>query len=401
MAEKNLPSSPAILTQPEHVFITLVIVVCGAIWLFSQPRLGKIAKILPIPIWVYIVPMLMTSFGILSASSAAYDSIAKLLVPVSLFLLTVSSDFRSTFRIGPIATLMLAAGTSGVLIGGVLAYLATGTALNEDAWKGFAVLAASWTGGSANAVAVQQGLNADPGIIGPLLIVDSLLGYGWVALLLFLSGQKHRLNKLFRYVPEKGFDIESVFVEATPKLPMSSAGLARVLGAALVASAIAMTAGGLLPEIGNPTIFSATTWTILITVALGVLASFSRLRTLESDGASDIGYILILLLLASLGARGDLGAFLDAPVYIVAGIIWLVTHMAILAIVAWTMRAPAALFALGSVANIGGFVTAPIIATAYSRNLVPTALLMAALAQIAGVYLPFVFAAFLSSLGSE
>jgi uncharacterized membrane protein len=136
-------------------------------------------------------------------------------------------------------------------------------------------------------------------------------------------------------------------------------------------------------------------------VALGVLASFSRLRTLESDGASDIGYILILLLLASLGARGDLGAFLDAPVYIVAGIIWLVTHMAILAIVAWTMRAPAALFALGSVANIGGFVTAPIIATAYSRNLVPTALLMAALAQIAGVYLPFVFAAFLSSLGSE
>ena len=398
MHGSNAEIASALVTDPIQVFILLVLVVCGAIWLFSRPALAGISKVLPAPIWIYVIPVCLTSLGILPADNPAYTTMAMILVPTSLFLLTVSSDFRSTFKIGHMATIMMVAGTSGILLGGFLAFISIQSSLPDEAWKGFAVLSGAWIGGSANAVAVQQGLDADPAVIGPLLIVDSMLGYGWVAFLLFLAGQQKTLARLFGYDPANGIDLSGVEVEKVDRLPVSGTGLAKVLGVAFLFSALAALLGQALPELGDPTIVSSTTWTILIIVAIGVASSFTTLRRLEAEGASDIGFVLILLLLASLGARGDLRAFLDAPIYLISGAIWLLTHMVILAIMARIMKAPPVLFALGSVANIGGFVTAPIIATAYTRNLVPTALLMAAIAQIAGIYLPFAFASILSNL---
>lgn len=398
MPGTNDDTTTAMVTDPVQIFIVLLLVVCGAIWLFSLNRLKPVSRVMPAPIWIYIVPVCLASLGVLPSSSPAYDAMAILLVPISLFLLTVASDFRSTLKIGHMATIMLIAGTSGILLGGLLAFIAIQSSLPDGAWKGFAVLSGAWIGGSANAVAVQQGLEAEPAIIGPLLIVDSLLGYGWVALLLFLSGQQKFLARLFRYDASEDVRLAAVTVERVEKRPADAIGVAKVMGAAMVASVVAAGIAGVLPELGDPTIVSATTWTILLVVALGVACSFTPLRKLEADGASDLGFILILLLLASLGARGDLRAFLDAPIYLVSGAVWLGTHLIILALVARLVKAPPPLFALGSVANIGGFVTSPIIATAYARNLVPTALLMAAIAQIAGIYLPFAFASVLANM---
>ena len=399
MNESDTPVDTALLTDPVHVFFVLILVVCGSLWALSRPQLASIANILPAPIWIYAIPVVLASVGVLPTSNAVYGTMSAILVPTTLFLLTVSSDFRSTFKIGHLAAIMLAAGTSGILLGGFVAFTMAQGHLPENSWEGFAVLSASWIGGSANAVAVQQGLDADPSVIGPLLIVDSVLGYGWVAFLLFLSGQQAFLSKLFRYDPATNLDLSAVKVEIVEKERVSAVGVARPIGVAFLFAAVAIAIGNGLPELGDPTIVSASTWTILIIVALGVSCSFTPLRQLEKDGASDLGLVLILLLLASLGARGDLGAFMDAPVYLIAGAVWLSIHLLILGIVARLMKAPPVLFALGSVANIGGFVTSPIIATAYARNLVPTALLMAAIAQIAGIYLPFAFASVLAGWG--
>jgi len=391
-------ASAVLIEDPLTIFVILVAVVAAVLWLAERPLVQTVTRILPTPIWIYATPMALTSFGVLPASSDAYTMLGLVLVPVSLFLLTVSSDFRSTLRIGPLAIIMLAAGALGVLLGAVLAFLAVRGTLAPDAWQGFAVLSGAWIGGSANAVAVQQGLEATPAVIGPLLVVDTILGYGWVAFLLFLSGHQAALARLFGTTLTAAKARQAVTVETIPRNPVSRGGLAAVAGAALVAAVISSVLGRILPEIGDPVIVSATTWTILIVVGIGVSMSFTPARRLEAEGASDIGYVLIMVLLASLGARGDLNAFLDAPIYLVAGAIWIGLHALVLIIAARLMKAPPALFALGSVANLGGFVTAPIIASAYDRNLVPTALLMAAIAQIAGIYLPFALAGLLAQL---
>jgi len=85
------------------IFVILVAVVAAVLLLAERPLVQTITRILPTPIWIYATPMALTSLDVLPASSDAYTMLGLVLVPVSLFLLTVSSDFRSTLRIGPLA----------------------------------------------------------------------------------------------------------------------------------------------------------------------------------------------------------------------------------------------------------------------------------------------------------
>jgi uncharacterized membrane protein len=389
----------ALLTAPVEVGSVLLLLVSLCLAAAGFRPLRPLFRALPAAVWIYLLAVTLGSLDVLPSSNAAYDVFGLLFVPLSLFLLTVSADFRSVLRVGSLATLLLVAGTSGILLGGLAAFLAARPWLADPAiWKGFAVLSGMWIGGSANGVAVQQGLDAAPALIGPLLIVDTMVGYGWVVLLLFLGSRQQLLQRLFRCDAERAQLVARVEIDHLEREPLRLDRLGAMIGAAVLASGAALVLGGLLPELGDPTVVTATTWAILLVVAIGVLLSFTPLRRLEAAGASDVGYFFMLLLLASLGARGDFSAFLAAPLFLLCGFIWLAVHLLILGIAARLLRAPPVLFALGSVANVGGFVTAPIVAASYNRNMVPTALLLAAMAQVLGIYLPFAFAAIVSRL---
>ena len=47
---------------------------------------------------------------------------------------------------------------------------------------------------------------------------------------------------------------------------------------ALRLALIAVEAGGLLPELGDPTVISHTTWAVLLVVTCGLLLSFTPVR---------------------------------------------------------------------------------------------------------------------------
>ena len=70
--------------------------------------------------------------------------------------------------------------------------------------------------------------------------------------------------------------------------------------------------GRQLPALGDPTIISNTTWTVLIVVTVGLLLSFTPVRNLEKYGASATGYGALYLLVGAIGAQADLRAVLDA-----------------------------------------------------------------------------------------
>jgi len=174
---QTAPASTALLSDPAQAFLALAVVVCAIVWLSGQPVGRRLCSVLPTPLWIFVLPMALTTAGVLPQASEAYEVMAVVLVPTSLFLLAASSDFRSTLRTGPLAVLILAAGTLGVCAGGIASFALTGDALGEEGWKGFAVLSGAWIGGSANAIAVQQGLDADPSVISHLApMAQGLLG---------------------------------------------------------------------------------------------------------------------------------------------------------------------------------------------------------------------------------
>jgi len=127
-------------------------------------------------------------------------------------------------------------------------------------------------------------------------------------------------------------------------------------------------------------------WTVILVTTLGLLLSFTRLSRLEHSGSTHLGNYFLFMLLASIGARTDLRAIFQVPVFVLVGVVWIFIHAVCLFVAARLLKAPMFLMATASQANIGGPVTAPIVASVYKRSLAPVGLLMAVLGSILGIY---------------
>ncbi len=159
-----------------------------------------------------------------------------------------------------------------------------------------------------------------------------------------------------------------------------------LIGIGMGAAVLSVNLGASIPPLGDPTIISATTWAVLIVVTGGLLLSFTPLREFEKVGASQLGYTALYLLLAGIGAQADLKAVLQAPVYLLAGAVWISIHVLILYLAARIIRAPLFFLATGSMANIGGAASAPVVAGVYHPAMAPVGLLMAVVGYVFGIY---------------
>ncbi len=394
-----MQESTALLNDPMAVFGFLAGLLALVFWLSGIPRLNKLFQVLPAVMFAYFLPTLTTTLGITPAASPAYAWMSRYLLIVALLLLMITIDLKSIARLGPIALAMMLAGTIGTIVGGPISFAIFGGLLPEDAWKGFAALSGSWIGGTANLVAIAESVGTPDSIMGPIIVVDTVVGYGWMAVLLALSTQQARFDRWNRASTAAIESANRRIQEVTVKRrPIDVRAVAVILGLAFAGALLAIRGGNALPALGDPTVISQTTWAVLIIVTGGLLLSFTPVSRLEEQGASSIGYFALYLLLTAIGAQADLRAVLSAPVFLLAGIVWIAVHVAVLLLVARLLRAPLFFFATGSMANIGGAASAPIVASVYHPAMAPVGLLMAVAGYVLGIYGGLVCAYLLSLL---
>ena len=381
------PQATALLNDPMAVFAFLAGIVAVVFWLSGVPKLRGFFEVVPPVIFVYFVPMLTTTAGITPKESPLYDWTVPYLLLFALLLLMVSVDLRSILKLGWMALFMVAAGTVGIIIGGPVSLLIFQNWLPADAWTGFAALSGSWIGGTANMMAIAESVGTSADAMGPVIVVDTVVGYGWMGVLIALVGLQHRYDKRTRArteaVEETNRRLEAMGRE---RRALTIRDAVVMIGLGMACAVAAAWAGGKFPAVGDPTIISSTTWAVLIVVTGGLILSFTPVRRLESVGASDLGYTALYLLLAGIGAQADLRAVLDTPMYLLAGAVWIAIHIGVLLFAARLVRAPLFFVATGSMANIGGAVSAPVVAGVYHRSMAPVGLLMAVAGYILGIY---------------
>ena len=377
----------ALINEPMGVFAFLAALVALVFWVSELPRCRKLFEVVPPVIYVYFLPMLATTAGITPAASPLYDWTVPYLLLFALLMLMVSVDLGSVVKLGPIALFMVAAGTVGIVIGGPISLMLFGGMLPEDAWTGFAALSGSWIGGTANMVAIAESVGTSPDAMGPVIVVDTVVGYGWMGVLIAMVGLQGRFDRRTKartaVIEQTNRRLEALKSE---RRPLTLRDTVVMIGFGMACAVAAQRVGQKLPAVGDPTIISGTTWAILIVVTGGLLLSFTRLRDMETVGASHLGYTALYFLLAGIGAQADLRAVLDAPVYLLAGAVWIAIHLVILLIAARIVRAPFFFVATGSMANIGGAASAPVVAGVYHRAMAPIGLLMAVAGYILGIY---------------
>ncbi len=383
----QIQTPESLINEPMAVLAFLSAVVAGIFWLASHQRFKSFFDKVPAVIFVYFVPMFCTTAGIIPGSSPLYDWFNRYLLPFALLLLMISVDLRGIMRLGPTALFMVVAGTVGIVIGGPIALLLFGAWLPDDIWMGFAALSGSWIGGTANMVAIADSVGMPDAMYGPIIVVDTVVGYGWMGVLLFFSAFQTRFDKRTNARTEVIEETNRRLAElSVHRRPIDLGQVIMLVGLGFAGSVLAVNVGAVLPQLGDPTIISSTTWTVLLVVTVGLVLSFTPLRSLEEVGASHFGYAALYLLLAGIGARANLREVLEAPIYLAAGAVWIGVHVAVLFGAARLVRAPLFFIATGSMANIGGAASAPVVAGVYHPAMAPVGLLMAVAGYVLGIY---------------
>jgi uncharacterized membrane protein len=237
--------------------------------------------------------------------------------------------------------------------------------------------------------------------MGPIIVVDTVVAYGWMGVLLFVSSFQQKIDGWLRADTRDVDALDGRLTEVDgERRPMEVRDLGMIVGLGFGAAAVCIWFGDRLPLLGDPTIISHTTWTVVLATTVGLMLSFTPARKLERVGASRVGYLALYLMLTAIGAQADLLMVLEAPLYLLVGAIWLGIHISVLVLVARLVRAPLFFVATGSMANVGGVISAPVVASVYRRSLAPVGVLMGVSGYLIGIYGALVCAWLLSLVAS-
>ena len=377
---------------------------------------SKFYKIIPGLFMAYMVPAVLTSFGLIAPEwettneageiiqhkSNIYYVASRFLLPAALVLMTLSIDLKGVFNLGWKALIMFFTGTIGIVIGGPIAILLismvspeTVGGVGPDAvWRGLSTLAGSWIGGGANQTAMLEIYGYNQKLYGGMVFVDIVVANIWMAILLIGIGKRNRINKWLKADTSSIEQLKekvSSFTESVKRNPTLTDYML-ILAIAFGAVSIAHLCSGylapffddLVASIESPTtrnIFtflgSSFFWMISIATLIAIILSYTKARNYEGAGASKIGSIFIYILVASIGMKMDLTMIFDNLGLIAIGVVWMTIHAGLLILVAKIIKAPYFFLAVGSQANVGGAASAPIVASAFHPSLATVGVLLA------------------------
>lgn len=360
--------------------VVLVLMVAAILIASHQPALAALFRWLPVPLWCYGLPMIATSFGWLPSGHLIYRTLVDGLLPFALGLLLLGVDLPSVLRVGWRALAATAFGSAGVVVGGPLIAWTLQGWLPPDAWKGIGTLAATWTGGSMNLLALATILDTPKAMFTSLIIVDALVTYSWMALLVGLAGWRGPID---RWLHAQPLALPNPTPSAETNRGAGWAGLACVTVAlALTAAALGLAAR--LPT--NSVVSSRSGWVVLLVTTLALVGSLLRPIRRISRVAGSIGMPCLYVVLAAMGAQASFAALSSAPIWISIGVGVALVHGLTMLVVGRLFRLPLAVLATASQANLGGVASTPLVAAVYDQRLVPVGLLLAVGLNALGTY---------------
>ena len=366
-------------------YLAVLMMIGSAIVYTEKKTQYRLFEYLPAIVIIYFAVMLFSTFGLWQKSesvTATYKTVKSNLLPAMIFLMLLSADMREIFKLGRKMLLTFFLASLSIAIGFIGTFALFHTYFEPDSWKAFAALSGSWMGGTANMVAIQGALDLPDSAMGYTLLIDSIDYAIWVMILLALVPFAKKFNLWSRadtsVIDEVG---ERLALKEEKKKPMDFASLFFLLGSALLVSALAQYGASFLP---TTSFLTTTTWIVIIATLAGTLFAMTPLAKIS--GGSELANIMLYLIVALIASRANFTELTEAPLYILAGFVIIAIHVSIMIVFAKLFKLD--LFSLGvaSLANIGGVASAPILASAYSKALIPIGVLMAMMGYIVGTF---------------
>lgn len=404
------------ITSIYSYFSLLVLFITGVLYCQKNLKLS-IFNFIPGLTFIYFGGMIGASLHIWQLTpeiSSFISSLKYYLLPMMLFLLLLKNDIRDVFKLGPKLIGTFFAATASILLGFIVIYLIFKSKLDPDSWQTLAILSSSWVGGSTNMAATQAGLGVPEGsqTLTYAFLMDNICASFWLVLLITFAPMRKKFNA-FSGANTEEVDriIHHIHLSAEEKQDkrdynfmdfMLTIGLGLgVAGIVLVLGKQYMNPGNLTSNsflFGLRSFFSGSGWVVVLATLFGILGSMTPLKKIK--GTDHMGSVLLYIVVGLIATATDFStvSFSDAAIYIVAGFLVLLFHLIILLILAKIFKLDLYICGIASQANIGGSVSAPILAGTYDEALIPAGLMMGILGSAIGTITGLMLAKILVAL---
>lgn len=388
------------LPESMQVLAVLLGLLALLFWLSAHPSFGKVFRVVPLLVFAYFVPTLLSNTGLIPVAEdfELYVFVKSYLLPASLLLLTLAVDVKGILSLGRNAVVMFLGATLAIVISGPIALLICQGFLPaeslDQAWRGLSALAGSWIGGGANMIALQEHAGAGSDVMGAIIVVDVFVANIWMAVLLWFAGREkiadERIGADRTSLDAVREKVEAY--EATISRPTDLGSLLMICALGIGGAVLARALGGSIDEwvqVELPTLgkyIKGFTWIVLLVSFFGLALSFTPMRRLEGVGASKVGSVLLYLLVTTIGAKAEFSKVVQPENLglVAVGAVWMFLNAMCMLGLRRYMKAPIFFLAVGSQANIGGAASAPVVASAFHPALAPVGALLAVAGYLLG-----------------
>lgn len=353
----------------------------------------RIQLFVPLVLVIYLLYMTLGSLQLFASNIAienSYRSLLGLLIPLMIFLMLLQFRLDLFRRLGRKMVIAFFTATLSLILAFTLVYTLLQSWLFEGANAYFATLAGSWSGGTANMLAVAEAIQLPKDALGPVIAVDSVLYGMWLMFLLALVPIAAVFN---RFTHADSLQSTAVIPSSYHRLTQFRWALPLIL---FVLLSVHYLLEWLIPLLPHTQILSSSFLSIILATLLGLAGSFTPLGhiTMTQTLAQYMLYFIIALIAsqASFAGLTTLGLFLFAALFV------LILHAAFMVISAKLFKLDLFSIGVASLSHIGGIASAPVLAGAYHRSLIPIGVAMAATGYLLGTLVGLFIAWILQAL---
>ena len=372
------------MIQTAFPYLSILLFIASILVYIEDKSRVKLFEYLPAIVILYFTVMTLSSLELWIKTdeiNSTYKAFKSNLLPAMIFLMLLQTDIRKILKLGKKILLTFFLASFSISLGFIIMFAILHNFFEDGAWKAFGALSGSWMGGTGNMVAIQSALNLPDSSMGYVLLIDSIDYAIWVMILLSLVPFASHFNQWTK-ANSSVLDTLTKKLDVKEKISIDFPSIFMLLGLALMVSLFSQEIATLLP---TTSFLTKTTWVVISATILGIIFGMTPLS--RHSSASVLANIMLYLIVALIASRANFSELTQAPIYIMAGFMIISIHGAIMIIFAKLFKLD--LFSLGvaSLANIGGVASAPILAGAYHKALIPVGVLMAMMGYIIGTFM--------------
>lgn len=354
--------------------LIVVVTVLSVVWL-SRQKVQWIQKILdwfPPVLFSYVIPASITHLLHFDLSVVQLHSVSRdWIIPMAIITVMSSLSFLKLKQVGAKPIFLFVSGSFAIAVlapalvwlFGLLWPASKEVFITQGYWRGLVPIVGSWIGGSTSQLVMKELVNCPESLFLSVIVLDNILVNGWTILMFQAIKRSDELNRWLKIAPAS-FQSVTNDPDSNSKKSIWVTTLFILLSTCII------------------TLF---TKDFLIRIALLSLAGLSLGNLIPKWDHSFVlkaGGILIIIIMSILGLRLDFSQLTLPVPFIVLCLIWIVGHFVFMIVIAKLLNIHMAWVPISSMANVGGISTAPAVASAYHKDWMPHAILLAIVSMV-------------------